>query len=321
MKRKNWVQSSGLAAAVGRVLDRHLAVASMFVLALGAIPRSATAGQLIVTPIPDPPGSTETDVEGINNVGQIVGHFFDQNQAGGEHGFIDMGDQFTLIDYPGSTGTAVSGINDAGQMVGAFATTTCGNHPPTQCPGVQGFFFDGSAFTTIDFPGATDTWAHGINNAGTIVGRFIDPSGTQHGFLLDANGFTQIDAPGAIQTGLAGINDAGQMVGGFQDSGLTFHGLFVDVDGTSATIDYPNAIATVLGGINNLGDIDGAFVDASDPPNVSAFLLSSGTFTPLDLPGTFNVLGGINDAEQIDGSFSDSSGMNHGFLTTPVSEP
>lgn len=39
-------------------------------------------------------------------------------------------------------------------------------------------------FTTIDFPGAGQTSAWGINSAGQIVGNYsIVPNGTPHGFL------------------------------------------------------------------------------------------------------------------------------------------
>src|SRR5918997_1075088 len=38
------------------------------------------------------------------------------------------------------------------------------------------------SFTQIDVPGADETAAHGINDAGQIVGLFSDSTGT-HGFL------------------------------------------------------------------------------------------------------------------------------------------
>ena len=39
-------------------------------------------------------------------------------------------------------------------------------------------------FTTIDAPGATSTFALGINPPGDIVGFYDDHSGNPHGFLL-----------------------------------------------------------------------------------------------------------------------------------------
>src|SRR5207302_959133 len=85
-----------------------------------------------------------------------------------------------------------------------------------------GFLKDGAMFTTIDFPGGTDTTAVGINDAGQIVGSFSDgppqPGVKTHGFLKDGATFTTIDVPGASSTEPRGINDAGQIVGIFDDA-------------------------------------------------------------------------------------------------------
>jgi len=89
-------------------------------------------------------------------------------------------------------------------------------------------------FTPIDFPGATRTFANGINNAGQIVGQYNDASNTPHGFLLDVDGsYTTLDVPGAIRsTSAGGINDAGQIVGNYRDADAagTYHG-FVATSG------------------------------------------------------------------------------------------
>ena len=72
-------------------------------------------------------------------------------------------------------------------------------------------------FTTIDVPGASSTFAAGINGARQIVGTFYDSAGP-HGFLYSGGSFTTIDVPGALGfTEATGINDAGQIVGAFTD--------------------------------------------------------------------------------------------------------
>ena len=44
-------------------------------------------------------------------------------------------------------------------------------------------------FTTIDVPGAANgTVAYGINDAGQIVGYYLDAAGTFHGFLATPGG-------------------------------------------------------------------------------------------------------------------------------------
>lgn len=52
------------------------------------------------------------------------------------------------------------GINNSGQIVGTYEDTK-GNH---------GYYFDGTTFNTIDYPGAALTIAYGINDKGQIVG-------------------------------------------------------------------------------------------------------------------------------------------------------
>src|SRR5215472_7204635 len=51
-------------------------------------------------------------------------------------------------------------------------------------------------FTTIDFPGATQTIANGLNDHGDIVGRYLDSNGVFHGYLLSGGTFTTLDPPG-----------------------------------------------------------------------------------------------------------------------------
>ena len=48
-------------------------------------------------------------------------------------------------------------------------------------------------FTTIDFPGAAQTFPLEINERGEIVGAYLDPDGTQHGYSFGRGGFATID--------------------------------------------------------------------------------------------------------------------------------
>jgi uncharacterized membrane protein len=110
-------------------------------------------------------------ITGMNDVGQIIG-WFDNGRN-----FLLDGETFMTIDTPEDLNSRgerlqyfVCGINDAGQMVGYF------NDGDTGRP--HGFFKDGSAFTTIDVPGAVSTRVLGITTTGQIVGDFDG-----HGFL------------------------------------------------------------------------------------------------------------------------------------------
>jgi hypothetical protein len=108
-------------------------------------------------------------VLGINDAGQIVGHYFDGTGCYATtcgHGFLDSAGVFTSIDFPGAFQTAATGINDAGQSAG------------TTFLQVQ---------LEINFPGANSTIVTGINDAGQIDGSFNDDktsiAGVAAGFL------------------------------------------------------------------------------------------------------------------------------------------
>src|SRR5438552_5284755 len=70
-------------------------------------------------------------------------------------------------------------------------------------------------FSTLDFPGAARSSAFGVNNAGQIVGQYLDNSFVYHGFLDVAGNLTNIDPPGSTTSQSLGISDAGQIVGDF----------------------------------------------------------------------------------------------------------
>lgn len=75
------------------------------------------------------------------------------------------------------------------------------------------------AFTTIDVPGAEDTYVYGIDGK-NIVGAYGDASGI-HGFLYNGKTYTTLDVPGAMQTEAYDI------------SGTYIIGYYVDAKGNS----------------------------------------------------------------------------------------
>src|SRR5437870_3339540 len=95
-------------------------------------------------------------------------------------------------------------------------------------------------FTTIDVPGATSSEVDGINDAGQMVGRYLNGSGF-HGFVLDHGAYTTLDVPGASLTHAFGINSAGDIVGDYVLG--DFHGFLLN-KGTVTTIDVPGATST-----------------------------------------------------------------------------
>lgn len=121
-----------------------------------------------------PGGAILTEITGINNTGAMVGIFDDS--TGVEHGFGLRNGKFTQIDDPASGGvvTATDRINDSGEYVGLWGTATTGPF--------SGYHAKNNKFSTIMFPGSTETRTRGINNAGDVVGRYTDSAGVVHGY-------------------------------------------------------------------------------------------------------------------------------------------
>ena len=114
-----------------------------------------------------------TIADGINNIGQVVGHFQDAGST--FHGFLKNGDHFTTIDMPAALSTFALDINDPGEIVGFYFDTTGTPH---------GFVRgrDGQS-TTFDVPGAVGTVLYGTDDRGDLSGLYMDQAGNPHGFV------------------------------------------------------------------------------------------------------------------------------------------
>jgi uncharacterized membrane protein len=265
-----------------------------------------------------------TNLQDINNAGDIVGWFVDP-AVGRRRGLVLVsGGTFTVIDAPGvspptppDVRTSPTNLNNVGQIVGFFRDAT------VDPPGFEhGFLRSGGTFTTINAPGSVSTNANGINDLGVIAGVFRDAAGVDHGFLRQPDGtFTNINVPGAASTSANDINNNGLLVGFSTDATGAETPYLRNLSGIFTPLIVPGATTAEALGINSLGQITGFFEDTMGVNH--GFLRDpDGTFTILDPPGsTLTFAVGINDRSQIVGVFLDSSGVQHGFLATPVPEP
>ena len=204
--------------------------------------------------------------------------------------------------------------NDRGDVVGFFIGDDGFAH---------GYLLSGGVLTTLDFPGASQTFALGINESGTVVGEWdqLDAGGNllaYHGWIFKDGTFSQVDVPGAADTSVIAINARGDMVG-IWDSGVTSpfgHG-FVLSKNDFISFDFPGATLTQANGINASGQIVGTYLEAGGAQH--AFLEDGAAFTTIDFPGAArSAAWGINSAGQIVGNYTITvSGVPHGYLAQP----
>lgn len=273
-----------------------------FVLALAAAPLAALDNVRTI----DYPGAVNTVVNGINDAGDIAGHYKDTAQK--QHGFLLKQGKFTSIDFPGAATTITVAINNAGDMAGYYRLDDGVNH---------GFLYSGGKFTLIDVPGATMTNAFGLNDNGEVVGHSQLPGEAMKGFLWKAGQYSTYTYPEQNDMGCGmGINNNGDIVGHWRDTRGVIRG-YVLRKGRFVSFEFPGAKATIPGmgplGISSSGDVVGQYT-TSDGKN-SAFLWSNGTFSTLDVPGAAATLGnGINNVGDMVGYYVDSKNANHGWV-------
>jgi len=163
-------------------------------------------------------------------------------------------------------------------------------------------------YKTIDPTGSEGTEAHGINDAGTIVGVYNAADGVFHAFQ-DANGmFSIIDFPQACSSNCGteanAINNLGEIVGDFNDEGGFTHGYY-EIGGVFHAFDFPGASLTIASAVNNKGIIAGLYQNNN---GTHGFELSNGQFTTIDCPGGSETrVFGINDAGDFVGYCSSGS--------------
>jgi hypothetical protein len=207
----------------------------------------------------------------------------------------------------GADATVLTGINNQHQVVGYF---TVGN-------GLVSFILSnvdpiaGTAITgsPVSFPGSLVTYAQGLNDAGNVVGIYLDSQQQVHGFLLQGIAYTSIDFPGAVATEALGTNKHGDIVGDYTDTAGTVHG-FVLTNGRFLEVDAPFASGLSISAINDSRIVVGTYSSGSTIASFSGPLghlqpFSFPQLSPLDVveyPATFTTYAnGLNNSQEIAG--------------------
>jgi probable HAF family extracellular repeat protein len=235
-------------------------------------------------------GTLQTEANGINNAGDIVGDYYAPPGAPGapactadtpvfspqcRRGFLYRKGQFSDVLVPGKAGSIPNAITPDGKIYGC-------DHEDDYLTSMVGFGrLRHDKYITLDAGGELKDRNRAVlasmNNGATpdgaiIVGLFVDPptsSGQNRGYIVRNGTFRPYDIPGSTTTQIWGINSDADFVGLYDDADGNEHG-FLQQWGEDAavTIDVPsgppfNATLTDAFAINSAGVIVGLYIDAS----------------------------------------------------------
>jgi probable HAF family extracellular repeat protein len=193
----------------------------------------------------------QSAAKAINDAGQVAG-WSNPRFSSDDHAFITGPNGVGMTDLRtlGSSGNYADAINDNGQVAGLV---TGGN--------VRAFITDpnGSDIAVLDK--GVGTWAYGINNAGQVVGTFLDNQG-DHAFITGANGtgIRDLGTLGGRDSVAYDINNAGQVVGYSNTSGGTQHAFITGPDGAGMSDLAPlGGSSSVAFAINDAGEVVGGY--------------------------------------------------------------
>lgn len=168
-------------------------------------------------------------------------------------------------------------------------------------------------FTSIDYPGATATFANGISPNGDIVGEYEDSLGVTHPFIRTSAGvYSTFEVPNAFgDSGANGMNASGQVVGGY--TGFTTTNAYIRTGGNYMDLSpFPGAAVAKAYSINDAGHVVG-YYEQPGTGLFRGFLYDGTTYTELHDPSVIGTQAiGINNSDDIVGYYFD--GSPHGYL-------
>jgi len=242
---------------------------------------------------------------------------------------------YTIANLGGSAGAGYA-VNNAGVVAGWSQNSSGGQ---------QAFVSTPSGLSALPLGSGTESYAYGINAAGTVVGNtYIN--GNSHGTIWNSSGATDLGAntyatainssgevagsnggafvvasgqledlamPSGMNWSAAyGINDAGTAVGDGRLANGTFRGLIWNTDGGVVQLGTLGGSSSQATGVNNSGEVTG-FASLSSGYQ-HAFSTWGGSLTDLGTLGGSSYAYGINDSGEIVGYSYLAHGDQHAFL-------
>ncbi len=196
----------------------------------------------------DVPNSLQTTFYGLNNVGQAVGFYIDQDNI--SHGIILQDSELVEWNFPEAMNTQIFGITEDGQVVGDIIDAN---------EVVNGFVGE----MQFDVPGATTTFVDHINASDVSVGSYISADEIYHGFIKYPDGsIVNIDVPGLPNPEylfVNAINDAGVIVFRAKAKDDIERSYVLHPNSQPIELRYPGSVETVLRDIDMSGKITGYY--------------------------------------------------------------
>ncbi len=212
--------------------------------------------------------------------------------------------QYTTVRPPAAYIASEANGTDGLNVVGDMWTST---------GGYAGWLYNGSTFSTLNDPLASNNTQLSCVYGNLIGGQYTDAQGHQHGFVYDGTTYTTLPYAndfadqsvsamhGSTIVGSAELND-GSIVG------------YVYNGSTYREISDPNApqITNVQGISGNT--VIGRYEDSSLNYHGFEYNLTSGVFTDFNVPGSADTFLDGTDGTTLTGTYTDLTGRNHGFL-------
>ena len=214
--------------------------------------------------------------------------------------------KFQRISYQKGDGAAMSDINVKSIMTGGYFSSISSVRA---C-----FLYDAKtkSKTPLSDPNAvsgTECW--GINDAGNVVGDYIDVNGNYIGYMDIGGTFSDVTPPGSTKTVVYGISNNNVVGGYYVDSSGNQYGFLYDGT-TYTTVKIKGDTTVQVFGIDSAGDYT---VSATNPKTgtVSFYYTAAGKSTPIVFPSAAQTAAHhLNDAGLVAATWIDSSSVEHG---------
>jgi len=211
-----------------------------------------------------------SDLNDINDAGDAVGYYGHVGRIANS-GFLyeSRSNSHIPLVFPATVRTTIAaGINDHGTIAGTLNLDQTGL---PQNADHKGYVKDRDqvsvpAYQLVSYPGAPETFANGINDAGTVVGNYHARRGdvtSSRSFVRTRGWYSTVDLHRlcAARSEAWGVNDRGDVVGFYTDAAGAVHG-YVVRRGSISRVDVPETHTTQLYSITNQGVLYGTYDDA-----------------------------------------------------------